>query len=279
MSNQRTSKRSHLWPRHVTVGLISGFLALHVGAQAALSQDSSKRSQLKTANAFRVDADIYSDVKKQPIKHTLTLFSESVYYDFEDGDSGRVTVIDVGRNRIVLLDRERKVKSFVSTEEIQLTIANARVQADAKLSAATLKDFQNLPSGETVAVVSNDSIEYRSTLASPTTPDMSAQYAEFANWSARLNSIYAPMPPYLRLDLNELIASRKMMPKEITRITRKGLRQNQLISRLRVIDRLSEDDRSKIARVGAMMAEFREVSVGEYWHQPAVVSASATEAK
>jgi hypothetical protein len=104
---------------------------------------------------------------------------------------------------------------------------------------------------------------------SPTAADMAEQYADFANWSARLNSIYAPMPPYLRLDLNELIVSRKMMPKEITRITRKGLRQNQLISRLRIIDRLSEDDRSKIARVGAMMAEFEEIPVGQYWNQGA----------
>ena len=279
MSNQPASKWFYLYTRLMITGTAFGLLTFHFDFQKAVSQDLSKRSQTKSASSFRVDSDIYSDVKKPPIKHTLTLFSDSVYYDFEDGDSGRITVIDAGRNRILLLDRQRKVKSFVSPEEVQLTIANARSQADAKLSAATLKDFQNLPDGETVAVVSNDSIEYRSTLASPTTPEMAAQYAEFANWSARLNSIYAPMPPYLRLDLNELIASRKMMPKEITRITRKGLRQNQLISRLRVIDRLSEDDRSKMARVGAMMAEFREISVDEYWNEAAVVPASATEKK
>jgi len=245
----------------------------------AAGQESTVRGNAKSASAFRVDADIYSDPKKAPIKHTLTLFAESVYYDFEDGEFGRVSVIDPQRNRIVLLDRQRQVKSEVPTGEILSKIANARVQADAKLSAATLKDFQNLPSGESVAVVSNESIEYRSTLYSPALPDMATQYAQFANWSARLTSIYAPMPPYLRLDLNELIASRKMMPKELTRITRKGIRQSQLICRLQVIDRLSEDDRSKVARAGAMMAEFRSVPINEYWNEPAVVQASATNAR
>jgi len=245
----------------------------------ATGQESNVRENAKPASAFRVDADIYSDPKKAPIKHTLTLFVESVYYDFEDGELGRVSVIDPQRNRIVLLDRQRQVKSEVPTGEILSKIANARVQADAKLSTATLKDFQDLPNGESVAVVSNESIEYRSTLSAPTLPDMAAQYAEFANWSARLNSIYAPMPPYLRLDLNELIASRKMMPKELTRITRKGIRQSQLTCRLQVNDRLSEDDRSKVARAGAMMADFRSVPINEYWNEPAVVQASATNVR
>ena len=264
---------------YVTGAVVFTVLICFLAKIPVIADEVKNGISAKSTCTFRIDTDIYSDPKKAPIKHTLTLFTESVYYDFEDGDSGRVTVIDPGRSRIILLDRRRQVKSEVMTEEILRTIDNARVQADAKLSTVTLKDFQKSSNGETVAVVSNDSIEYRSTLYAPTVPDMASQYAEFANWSARLNSVYAPMPPYLRLDLNELIASRDMLPKELTRTSRKGIRQSQLICRLRVNDRLSEDDRSRIARVGAMMAEFSTVPIKDYWNEPVVIQASAAESR
>jgi len=109
-------------------------------------------------------------------------------------------------------------------------------------------------------------MEYRATLQQPPQPDMAQQYAEFADWSARLNAIYQPnLPPYLRLELNQLISRRQALPSEIKRTTRQGGRQLELTCRLIPVWQLSQDDLAKIARCGAMLAQFKDVSADEYW--------------
>ncbi len=224
---------------------------------------------------FRVNTDIYIDEKKPPIKQTLTLFQEGVYYDFEDINDdvsqGRITVIDPKRGRIVLIDRKRRVKSTLKTKDIQEMVASARVQVDAKLAAASKTEIQTGEGGKEQAVVKNDSLEYRSTMqrsvASDTAADTAAQFADFADWSARLNAVFPPkLPPYLRLDLNHLIRERNMLPQEIRRLSHQGSRQSTVIARVQPIWAIGNDDATRIARVGLMLADFREVSAAEYWN-------------
>lgn len=249
-------------------GLVVGFWSFTLSPASLVAQ-------LPKPSPFRVDTDIYLDDTKPPIKRTLTLFSEGVYYDFEETESGQITVVDPGRNRIILLNKNRKVKTLLDTKQIQLTVANARVQADAKYASISKSEFVKTPYGKEEAVVQNDFMEYRATTQQPSQPDMAQQYAEFADWSARLNAIYQPkLPPYLRLDLNRLIAERQVLPSEVKRITRQGGRQMEASCRLIPVWQLSQDDLIKIARCGEMLAVFNDVTVEEYW-SPSVTKASA----
>jgi hypothetical protein len=232
-------------------------------------------AQVSKPSPFRVDTDIYLDDTKPPIKRTLTLFSEGLYYDFEETESGQITVVDPGRNRIVLINKNRKVKTVLDTKQIQLMVANARAQADAKYASISKSEFVKAPYGKDEAVVQNDFMEYRATTQQPSQPDMAKQYAEFADWSARLNAIYQPkLPPYLRLELNRLIAERQVLPSEVKRITRQGGRQMEASCRLIPVWQLSQDDLVKIARCGEMLAVFNDVTMEEYW-TPSVAKASA----
>jgi hypothetical protein len=109
---------------------------------------------------------------------------------------------------------------------------------------------------------------------------MSQQYADFADWSARLNAIYAPnLPPYLRLELNQLIARQQAIPNAITRTTRQRGQQMELTSRLIPVWRLSQDDLAKIARCGAMLAQFKDVSADEYWSANSMQKAAVQTTK
>lgn len=258
----------------ISNSLLRGFCICLVGyaiCPAVLLGQATKPSP------FRVDTDIYLDDTKPPIKRTLTLFSDGVYYDFEESETGLVTVIDPGRNRIVLLNRQRQVKTSLDTKQIQLMVSSARVQADAKIASIAKSDYEKDRDGQDVAVVRNDFMEYRASTQSPSHSDMANQYAEFADWSARLNAIYQPkLPPYLRLDLNRLLAERQLLPNSIQRTTRQGGRQMELTCRLIPVWQLSQDDLIKIARCGGMLADFKEISADEYWNSNPVVKASAT---
>ena len=224
---------------------------------------------------FRIDTDVYRDDTKAPIKRTLTLFSEGVYYDFEEAETGLVTVIDPKRNRIVLLNRLLQVKATLDTKQLQLMVSSARVQADAKIATITNSSFEKLPNGNDIAIVRNDFMEYRATTHQPLQPDMAQQYADFADWSARLNAIYQPkLPPYLRIELNRLIGQQNLLPSEIKRVTHQRGSQLELTARLIPIWRLSEDDLSKVNKCGSMLASFNEISVDEYWSPSTVKKAS-----
>ena len=233
-------------------------------------------AQPAAQSPFRIDTDIYLDQTKPPVKRTLTLFFEGTFYDFEEAESGMVTVIDPARNRIVLLNRQRQIKTTLPLQNVQSTVAQARVQADAKITAVIESGYQTEADGRSIAVVKNDFFEYRAVTQPTPHPDIAEQYAAFADWSARLNAIFPPkLPPYLRMDLNRLLADHQAIPSEIQRRTRQGGREMLITCRLIPVWRLSHDDQARIARCGSMLAEFREVQESEYWQASPVVQATA----
>ncbi len=239
---------------------------------------NSVLAQEDRAVAFRVATDIYLDEKKPPIKQSLTLFSQGVYYDLEQSENGLITVIDPKRNRIVLLDRQRMVKSTLMLEQLQTTVLNARPQAGDKISAVRDASYQTQKDGSTIATVANDYIEYRAVTQPAPNPEFAKQFADFADWSSRLNAVTQPkLPPYLRMDLNRIILEHGAIPTEIRRLSRKhqGGKENVVSSRLMTVWQLSQDDHARIARCAAHIAEFREVPEAEYWQSNPVVSASA----
>jgi hypothetical protein len=256
--------------RKIVVGLIVGLLGIDSFFARTAAAEEGKPS------AFRIRTDIYLDQTKAPIKGTLTLFSDGVFYDFEEADLGLITVVDPVRNRIILLNRQRQVKSTLPLQQIQLTVAQARTQADSKLTAVRDSSYVTERDGVSTAVVKNDFMEYKAKAQSVPQSDIATQYADFADWSARLNAVtQAKLPPYLRMDLNRLIAGHGTIPSEIQRRTYQDGRDVVITTRLIPAWRLSQDDHASIARCSAMIAEFREVPESEYWVHQTVAQASA----
>jgi hypothetical protein len=226
---------------------------------------------------FRLDTDVYTDLKQPPFHHSLTIFSDGVYYDFEepmgsDSSSEKITMIDPTRSRILLLDRVRQIKLVLSTDDIRTTIANARVQTDAKFATVqrkTWEDSQSQDKSTRTLTVASEVIEYQVTTKASPHPYMIRQYIEFANWSARLNSLHSYFPPYVRIELNEAIASENLLPDKLVRVLRKENRKDAIASKListhRFLDRISDEDRARVARVGQMITEFKEVSSQQFF--------------
>jgi hypothetical protein len=97
---------------------------------------------------------------------------------------------------------------------------------------------------------------------------MATLYADFANWSARLNAVYPPhRPPYVRMRLNDELGSRGQLPREI--VLTKGGSSKAEKTRCRLIADwvLTNDDMARIKNVNAKLQQFNELSAGLYFAQ------------
>lgn len=214
--------------------------------------------------AFRINTDIYDDVSKPPIKRSLTLFSEGVYYDLDDLDSSQVTVIDPVRSRIVLIDRSRKIQTRLSMPELETKVSAALLQMDPKLSK--FLTTSNLTStSEDVVVVGNENLKYECRVMSVPDPSISEQYATFADWSARINAIIPPSrPPFLRLQLNQVVRERTAIPEELDRMTNYKGKETKLTCRILPNWKLSTDDMKTIERIGGMLVQFEQTDIDTF---------------
>jgi|694.fasta_scaffold40845_6 hypothetical protein len=230
--------------------------------------------------AFRVETDIYFEDNKQPVMQNLTLFYEGVFYDFDRINPKSITVIDPGGRRIVLLDRERNVQSRIGMDEI----LSVEAQVQQQITATEIQRLvpkpeatKIIPSSMTI-VIAADAIEYHAKCIKPNQVSSLLQYADFADWSARLNAFYSdrPLPPFARLALNREIAKQGFFPSEIQRITHTRGRDSIATSKLLTNWTLSSDDLTRIEKVGAMLVEFQLVDAKTFFAKAQTAAAPTT---
>ena len=71
-----------------------------------------------SAEDFRVETDVFVQGDDAPVSETLTIFTGNVVYDFILNGTEEITVFDVRRGRITLLDTERRVKTTLTTDQL-----------------------------------------------------------------------------------------------------------------------------------------------------------------
>jgi len=215
------------------------------------------------ASAFRVETDIYFEDSKQPAKQTLTLFYEGVFYDFDRDQPNSITVIDPNGRRIVLLDRDRNVQTRISMDEIlgmeaqvQQQLAESEMRRMVPTAEGTRFDSATMTMN-----VSAEALVYKAKCLRPEGEDFARQYADFADWSARLNAFYSdrPLPPFARLVLNRELAKQGLFPSEIQRVSTSRGRKSVVTSKLLANWAISKDDVTRVEKVGTMLVDFKMV--------------------
>ncbi len=250
-------------------------------SQTALqTQNQSTPAQRAAAAAFRVDTDIYLKVNNtKPDKQTLTLFKEGVYYDFPmDDDKQPITMTDPTRGRIVVLSPSRQIKTQLKTADLLSHLealkkdVGTNKELAGMLSASQKVSFDQ---NTNVLIVGDESLAYEATLQTARDASIAQQYADFADWYARINALLPPnFPPFVRLELNRQVAARGALPDTITRTTRHNGKSSAIRSKLLVIAGLSSDDEAKIRMVGEMLQRCKEVSQAEFFGPPEVARAN-----
>ena len=80
------------------------------------------------AQDFRIETDVFLDEEKEPVVETLTIFTNGLVYDFMLTGTEEVTLFDRDRNRLVLMDTERKVKTELTMDSILSFVAQMKAQ-------------------------------------------------------------------------------------------------------------------------------------------------------
>ena len=249
-------------PRSTSFRVFLGMVFVWLSTSGFLSSVNGQDS-----TAFRINTDIYDDESKPPIKTTLTLFSEGVYYDFDDTQSHWITIIDPNHGRIILLDRSRQLRTEIAMERLQASVQSARAVLTAEQEKKLLSQGEIREDEKTREwVLGNSNVEYRCVAIEPEDPKMASLYAEFADWSARLNAMYPPhSPAFLRMELNAALAQRQLIPKTIKRVVNPNGRKSALTAKIIPTWRLSSSDDTAIVRVGSYLVQFKPVTEEEFF--------------
>ena len=150
------------------------------------------------AQEFRIETDVFLDDQKEPVVETLTIFANGVVYDFLLTGAEEITLLDRPRNRLVLMDSKRKVKTELTMDAIVAFVAEMKAHMNDEQRKSLLGDGAEVTvdEGDGALVLSNDRVTYRAEGMVPADKAAVLQYQEFADWYARLNALRGNLPPF-----------------------------------------------------------------------------------
>jgi hypothetical protein len=257
--------------RNTSLAVWASIAGALIGLAAAGAQD------------FRVDTEVFFGTEKVPVE-ALTVFTEGRVYDFLLAEPREITVYDPINGRFTLLNEPQRVQATVTTQELMAFTLDLETQAtqakDSLLAFAARPTFDTkfeevTENGQSLVrvLMAGKPLEYVALGQKPDRVETARIYRNFADWYARLNATRTlNLPAGARLALNQALAERDLLPREITRtITPPGRLSKKLEvkSRHLVNWKLSNKDRKEIERASECMATFRSVSYDEYRALPA----------
>ena len=220
---------------------------------------------------FRVETDVFAGDSKVPVSETLTLFVGDVIYDFLLTKPEEITILDVRRSRLVLLDRDRRVQTTLTMDKLQRITAGMKLVGEAEKKEIFVPEAAPQFDEETGEVVLQiGGLTYRALGIKPKQPAAARSYREFADWYARLNAARRlNLPPFARIALNRALSDRGLLPKKVSRtvVMRQQLvdKKTKAHSQHSFVWKLSNSDRKRIESAGTLQASFKAVSIHEYW--------------
>lgn len=234
-------------------------------APILLENCAAQEAVAESATAFRVETDIYFGDQKEPAQQSLTIFSGGVAYDISFDDPNQITLVDVSRGRIVLLNKQSRTQTSIDLKELQQYMQTARQQAASSPLAAFLRGADAIEEQAGKVLVGDQVLRYEASLQQPRDTQMAAQYAEVADALCLLNGWRSGVPPFARLSLNRVVAERQTLPEEITRTTSSNNQSEVVRCRLHANWRLSKDDEQQVAEIGTMLVSFKSISTPEFF--------------
>lgn len=224
------------------------------------------------AENFRVENEIYIGKETEPQSKSTTIFYEGLVYDFLEKPQ-ETTVLDLARKRFVLLDPASQQRTEVSTVEILALTEKLKTLAADQTSTFTrfLSDpkFEVRTDEKTEEVVFDSPwIVYRVTGSLAPSQEMARQYRDFSDWHLRLNTRLVPgyKQTFARLAVNESLAAQQLIPTKVhlTIKSRLPFQEKTAWSQHKLVPRLMQSDRDRLAKTDRDIGAFKTVSFDEY---------------
>jgi hypothetical protein len=245
---------------------------LHFLAAAGISCGQTANTSGSSSTDFRIDIDIYQDEQKPPISSVQTIFADGKYIEVDD-DRKRVTVVDPGKGFITILDSQNKSR-------VELNMADLERQLNSVLQAMSDEQRRGLSSDrdptlevDNLVVIGNERLRYKFRPITPANPTIATSYGDFANWSVRINALFNKTPPFIRMQLNQLLIDQRQLPAELRRVTvvvppnekEPQGKTEEIVARLILKESLSTSDRTRVASVMKSMNEYKWTSEKEFF--------------
>ncbi len=228
-------------------------------------------SHVSAAEGFRIETAIYVGDEEKPESEATTLFLDGVVYDFlANPEQTAVFRKPTGGKpgRFILLDPQDRIRTEFTTEQLSGAMNKLRTwasrQEDPFLQFAADPDFKESfepESGQLILAshmesytVATTRVEHAAALA---------EYREFLDWYAQLNTLLSGgPPPEPRLRLNAALARHEVVPVKVE-LTR-GREKEPLRAEHKFTWRLSREDLDRIDEVRASLAAYKSVPNEEF---------------
>ena len=230
---------------------------------------------------FRMETDVFSGSQVDPIVETLTIFRSQVIYDFMGPEGEEITIFDIPRGSIVLVDTQRKMKTSISTSQLMAFMAavKSQPQSSAKNHLLAPQFQEKYEATQQVVTLTDVHLTYRAKGIKPKHPEFAQRFQLFADWYARLNATrLGNPPPFGRIKLNQSLARHGLIPAEIERtvvVNATADRTQKMRSRHLTNWQLTETDRKRIEQAETCLENYPEVPPNRYWQ----ISRSSTSSR
>lgn len=238
------------------------FLAISIGALRNTA-----------AEEFRIESKVFADTTPTPVCESVTLFADSRVYVFMNSPR-EITLLDIPRNRIVLIDPARKVRTELTTEKLASFVEQLRVRAsqqtDPLIKFAAEPKFDESRDDAGCMIFESPQITYRVHTAKSSNPAITRACREYADWTARLITIVHPgsLPPFPTLAINAAMEREGLFADEVERTMapqgKLGKKPSVMRSEHALEPHLSGTDRRRIQEVGEYLVNFPEISLDQY---------------
>jgi hypothetical protein len=226
---------------------------------------------------FRVDSQVFIGKETTPHSTNVTLFQGAHVYDFLD-QPRQITIYDLARGRVVLVNPDRTVKAEVSQDMLAAFCDNLR-RGEAHTTDAVLRFALNPRFDEQIEesdgerVFSSKHITYRIKPLAGSSAGTAGAYGRFSDASARLNAFVnrGSMPPFPRLLVNQSLARSGHLPAEVlftVSPARLGAGRTVVLkSKHEYRWRLLDSDLRMIDEAGEILAGAAPLPLAEYLRQ------------
>jgi hypothetical protein len=230
-------------------------------------------SDVSAADGFRIETAVYVGDEEKPESEATTLFLDGVVYDFlANPEQTAVFRKPTGGKpgRFILLDPQDRMRTEFTTEQLTGAMQKLRTwasrQEDPFLQFAADPDFKESFESESGQLILASHVEsYTVETTRVEHAAALAEYREFLDWYAQLNTLLSGgPPPEPRLRLNAALARHEVVPLKVE-LTR-GREKEPLRAEHKFTWRLSREDLDRIDEVRESLAAYKSVPNEQFLH-------------
>ncbi len=270
----------------------NGFIVVaSIVTASALASGPQEPAPFPADVAMRVESELLAAGDK-PLARTFTLFHEGVAWDFLEtpvtpavkGEPPVMKLVEIVlhdpvRERVVIIDPVRRVKTEISTVQLERLASSlakwARESDDRLVRWAGGPDFaEGFHEQDDTIELAGPRARYAVKHVAATSPDQAECYRRFADTAILLKALMQPggMPPFPRMAINRELAKAGSIPTEVTlEIEPRGVSFGGP-TRIRGLHhthpRLLDEDLDRIAAAEAAMADAESVELADYANGP-----------